>query len=51
MNVIGVGKENLVRVSTNYRGEIILEELESAIQKSIQEGKNPFLWLRSQGQQ
>ncbi|MCX5935299.1 MAG: aminotransferase class V-fold PLP-dependent enzyme [Pseudanabaena sp. LacPavin_0818_WC45_MAG_42_6] len=42
MNVIGVGKENLVRVSTNYRGEIILEELESAIQKSIQEGKKPF---------
>jgi glutamate/tyrosine decarboxylase-like PLP-dependent enzyme len=42
MNVIGVGKENLVRVSTNYRGEIILDELESAIQKSIREGKQPF---------
>jgi glutamate/tyrosine decarboxylase-like PLP-dependent enzyme len=42
MNVIGVGKENLVRVPTNYRGEIILEELESAIQKSIQERKKPF---------
>ncbi|WP_434687779.1 pyridoxal phosphate-dependent decarboxylase family protein [Pseudanabaena minima] len=42
MNVIGVGKENLVRVPTNYRGEIILEELESAIQKAIREGKQPF---------
>lgn len=42
MNVIGVGKENLVRVPTNYRGEIILEELEVAIQKAIREGKQPF---------
>jgi glutamate/tyrosine decarboxylase-like PLP-dependent enzyme len=42
MNVIGVGKENLVRVPTNYRGEIILEELESAIQKAIRDGKQPF---------
>jgi len=42
MNVIGVGKENLVRVPTNYRGEISLESLESAIQKSIREGKQPF---------
>jgi len=42
MNVIGTGKENLVRVPTNYRGEIILEELELAIQKSIKEGKQPF---------
>ncbi len=42
MNVIGVGKENLVRVPTNYRGEIILEELEVAIQKTIREGKQPF---------
>ncbi len=42
MNVIGVGKENLVRVLTNHRGEIILEELESAIEKTIREGKQPF---------
>ena len=42
MNVIGVGKENLVRVPTNQRGEIILDELESAIQKIIREGKQPF---------
>jgi len=42
MNVIGTGKENLVRVPTNYRGEIILEELELAIQKSIKVGKQPF---------
>ncbi len=42
MNAIGVGKENLVRVPTNYRGEIILEELESAIQKTLREGKQPF---------
>ncbi len=42
MNVIGVGKENLVRVSTNQRGEIILDELEYAIQKTIREGKQPF---------
>lgn len=42
MNVIGVGKENLVRVLTNDRGEIIIEELELAIQKSIREGKQPF---------
>ena len=42
MNVIGVGKENLVRVPTNHRGEIILDELESAIQKAIREGKQPF---------
>jgi len=42
MNVIGVGKENLVRVATNYRGEIILEALERAIQKSIKDGKQPF---------
>ena len=42
MNVIGVGKENLVRVPTNHRGEIILDELEAAIQKTIREGKQPF---------
>lgn len=42
MNVIGVGKENLVRVPSNFRGEIILEELESAIQKTIISGKKPF---------
>ncbi|MBD2177058.1 aminotransferase class V-fold PLP-dependent enzyme [Pseudanabaena sp. FACHB-1998] len=42
MNVIGAGKENLVRVPTNDRGEILIEELESAIQKSIKEGKQPF---------
>ncbi|MFN5470714.1 MAG: pyridoxal phosphate-dependent decarboxylase family protein, partial [Pseudanabaena sp.] len=42
MNVIGVGKENLVRVLTNDRGEIILEELEREIQKAISQGKQPF---------
>ena len=42
MNVIGVGKENLVRVLTNDRGEIILEELELEIQKAIRQGKQPF---------
>jgi glutamate/tyrosine decarboxylase-like PLP-dependent enzyme len=42
MNVIGVGKENLVRVPTNDRGEIILEELEAAIQAAIEVGKQPF---------
>lgn len=42
MNVIGLGKENLVRVATNHRGEIMLEELELAIQKSIAAGKQPF---------
>ncbi len=42
MNVIGVGKDNLIRVPTNQRGEIILEELESAMQKAIREGKQPF---------
>lgn len=42
MNVIGLGKENLVRVTTNDRGEIILEKLELAIQKAIRKGKQPF---------
>ena len=42
MNVTGLGKENLVRVSTNYRGEICLDALELAIQESIQAGKQPF---------
>ncbi|OIP78456.1 MAG: glutamate decarboxylase [Oscillatoriales cyanobacterium CG2_30_44_21] len=42
MNVIGLGKENLIRVSTNDRGEVILEELEAAIQKAISLGKQPF---------
>ena len=42
MNVIGLGKDNLVRVPTNARGEIHLDQLESAIQKSIRAGKVPF---------
>jgi glutamate/tyrosine decarboxylase-like PLP-dependent enzyme len=42
MNVLGIGKENLVRVATNVRGEIIIEELELKIQKAIREGKQPF---------
>ena len=42
MNVIGVGKENLVRVATNARGEIFIEELELEIQTAISQGKQPF---------
>ncbi|PZO44636.1 MAG: glutamate decarboxylase [Pseudanabaena frigida] len=42
MNVIGIGRENLIRVPTNPRGEIILDELESAIKNSIKKGKQPF---------
>lgn len=42
MNVIGIGKDNLVRVPTNDRGEILIEELEIAIQQAISQGKTPF---------
>ncbi len=42
MNVVGLGKENLLRVPSNDRGEIILEALESMIQQQILLGKQPF---------
>ncbi|CAN1211169.1 pyridoxal-dependent decarboxylase [Tumidithrix helvetica PCC 7403] len=42
MNVIGLGRENLIRVTTNDRGEIELEALESAVQQAIAQGKQPF---------
>lgn len=42
MNVIGLGKENLIRIPTNNRGEIDLAKLELAILASKAKDQIPF---------
>jgi len=41
-NLIGIGADNLIKVKSNEKGEIIPEVLEKLLIKSLQEGKRPF---------
>ncbi|MDX2255696.1 MAG: aminotransferase class V-fold PLP-dependent enzyme [Pseudanabaenaceae cyanobacterium bins.39] len=42
MNVIGLGKDNLIKIPTNHRGEIQLDQLELNLEAQIAQGKEPF---------
>ncbi len=43
MNVVGLGRENLIKVATNARGEMDVSALEASIETAIAQGKIPFL--------
>ncbi len=40
--IIGIGTEQVRKIKTNEKGEIIPEELEKSIQKDIKQNKKPF---------
>ncbi len=42
MNVIGLGRDNLIRIASDDKGAVIPEALELAIQEAISQGKTPF---------
>lgn len=42
MNVLGLGKNHLIKIPTNYRGEILVDRLEMAIKNVIKKGGIPF---------
>ncbi|MCJ7582283.1 MAG: aspartate aminotransferase family protein [Candidatus Aminicenantes bacterium] len=41
-NILGIGTENVRKIKTNNRGEMIPSELALAIDKSLQQGEHPF---------
>ena len=41
-NWMGIGTDNVVKVKTNEKGEMIPEELDKQIQKCINDGKVPL---------
>jgi glutamate/tyrosine decarboxylase-like PLP-dependent enzyme len=43
MNVVGLGRDNLIKVATNSRGEMDVAALEASIENAIAQGKIPFL--------
>jgi glutamate/tyrosine decarboxylase-like PLP-dependent enzyme len=42
MNVVGLGRDYLIKVPTNYRGEMDVAALETSIQSAIAQGQTPF---------
>lgn len=42
MNVVGLGRDYLIKVPTNYRGEMDVAALENSIQSAIERGQTPF---------
>jgi glutamate/tyrosine decarboxylase-like PLP-dependent enzyme len=42
MNVVGLGRDYLIKVPTNYRGEMDVAALENSIQSAIAQGQTPF---------
>jgi glutamate/tyrosine decarboxylase-like PLP-dependent enzyme len=42
MNVVGLGRDNLIKVATNARGEMDVTALEASIEAAIAQGKIPF---------
>lgn len=42
MNVVGLGRDNLIKVATNTRGEMDVIALEASIDSAIAQGKTPF---------
>ncbi|MCS6960724.1 MAG: pyridoxal-dependent decarboxylase [Pseudanabaenaceae cyanobacterium SKYGB_i_bin29] len=49
MNVLGLGKNHLIKIPTNYRGEILVDCLESEIEKVVGEGGIPFVIIAVAG--
>jgi glutamate/tyrosine decarboxylase-like PLP-dependent enzyme len=41
-NLLGIGTKNIIKVKANSNGEMIPEELDIAIQKSLDRGETPF---------
>lgn len=42
VNWIGIGTDNVIKIKTDDRGKMIVEELEKMILKTKQEGRIPF---------
>ncbi len=42
MNVVGLGRDNLIKVATNARGEMDITALEASIETAIAQGRIPF---------
>jgi glutamate/tyrosine decarboxylase-like PLP-dependent enzyme len=42
MNVVGLGRDRLIKIPTNYRGEMDVTALEASIQSTIAQGQIPF---------
>ncbi|NJL42397.1 MAG: glutamate decarboxylase [Pseudanabaena sp. RU_4_16] len=42
MNVVGLGRERLIKVATNARGEMDVTALEASIENAIAQGRIPF---------
>jgi glutamate/tyrosine decarboxylase-like PLP-dependent enzyme len=42
MNVVGLGRDNLIKVATNARGEMDITALEASVESAIAQGKIPF---------
>lgn len=42
MNVVGLGRDNLIKVATNARGEMDITALEASVEQAIAQGKIPF---------
>jgi glutamate/tyrosine decarboxylase-like PLP-dependent enzyme len=49
MNVLGLGKEQLVKIPTNYRGEILIDPLQDAIKEVKQKDGIPFIIIAVAG--
>jgi glutamate/tyrosine decarboxylase-like PLP-dependent enzyme len=42
VNILGIGTDNVVKITTDQTGRMIPEELEITIEKSLEEGRLPF---------
>lgn len=49
MNVLGLGKEQLIKIPTNYRGEILIDPLQDAIKQVKQKEGIPFIIIAVAG--
>lgn len=47
--LLGLGSDNLIKIKTNYKGEILIDELEKKINELFRQNKNPFMIVGTAG--